>query len=525
MEKVFVYDSTLRDGTQGEGISFSVNDKLRIVKRLDELGIDYIEAGNPGSNPKDLEFFLRASQMELSHAKICAFGSTHRVGVPVQNDKNVISLLSANTPVVAVFGKSWDLHVTEILKTTLEDNLQIIRDTVSFFKAHEKEVVFDAEHFFDGYKQNPEYALETVKAAEDVGADWIVLCETNGGAFPDEVEGITKRVKQVIGAKIGIHCHNDGGMAVANSVMAVKAGASQVQGTVNGIGERCGNTNLCSVIPNLQLKLGYSCILKENMQSLTKTARYVSELANVAHDERQPYVGQSAFAHKGGMHIDGVQKNPKTFEHVDPGAVGNQRRFLVSEMSGRSNLMHVIHDIDPTIEKHSPVTQRIMDKLKEMEFGGYQFEGAESSVELMVRRELGAYRPFFNLEQFKVFIDEPVQAQEYSSSAMIKIEVDGKEEINAAQGEGPVNAMDKALRKALERFYPTIGKIRLSDYKVRVLDSKDATAARVRVLIETTDGENTWNTIGVSTDIIEASLQALVDSVEYKLYLDQKQSQ
>ena len=389
MNKIAIYDSTLRDGAQGEGISFSVNDKIRLVKRLDALGVDYIEAGNPGSNPKDLEFFLRASQLDLKHAKICAFGSTHRVGVKVQNDKNVISLLSANTPVIAVFGKSWDMHVREILKTTLDENIKIIKDTISFFKEHDKEVVFDAEHFFDGYKNNPQYALETIKAASEAGADWVVLCETNGGAFPDEISEIVKIVKGEISAKVGIHCHNDTGMAVANSVMGVLAGAEQIQGTINGIGERCGNTNLCTVIPNLQLKRGYICIPPENMENLTKMARFSSELANIAHDERQPYVGASAFAHKGGMHIDGVKKNPHTFEHINPESVGNKRRFLMSEMSGRSNIIEVINDIDPSIDKHSPITQNIMDKLKTLELEGFQFESAESSVELMVRKELG----------------------------------------------------------------------------------------------------------------------------------------
>ena len=520
MNKIAIYDSTLRDGAQGEGISFSVNDKIRLVKRLDALGVDYIEAGNPGSNPKDLEFFLRASQLDLKHAKICAFGSTHRVGVKVQNDKNVISLLSANTPVIAVFGKSWDMHVREILKTTLDENIKIIKDTISFFKEHDKEVVFDAEHFFDGYKNNPQYALETIKAASEAGADWVVLCETNGGAFPDEISEIVKIVKGEISAKVGIHCHNDTGMAVANSVMGVLAGAEQIQGTINGIGERCGNTNLCTVIPNLQLKRGYICIPPENMENLTKMARFSSELANIAHDERQPYVGASAFAHKGGMHIDGVKKNPHTFEHINPESVGNKRRFLMSEMSGRSNIIEVINDIDPSIDKHSPITQNIMDKLKTLELEGFQFESAESSVELMVRKELGLYRPFFKLIQFKVFIDEPTTDNNYSASAMIKVEVDGKEEITAAQGDGPVNAMDKALRKALEHFYPQLIGVHLSDYKVRVLDSQDATAAKVRVLIETTDGENTWTTVGVSTELIDASWQALVDSIEYRLYAE-----
>jgi len=517
MKKIYIYDSTLRDGTQAEGISFSVNDKIRIVERLDKLGIDYIEAGNPGSNPKDLEFFLRASQLNLKNSKICAFGSTHRVGIPVQNDKNVISLLSANTPVVAIFGKTWDLHVREILKTDLETNLKIIYDTISFFKSHDKEVVFDAEHFFDGYKNNKEYAVKAIQAADKAGADWIVLCETNGGAFPDEVTEITKEAIKYVSAKIGIHCHNDTGMAVANSVMSVIAGAEQVQGTINGIGERCGNANLCSIIPDLQIKRDYICIPLENMRNITKTARFLSSIANITHDERQPYVGASAFAHKGGMHIDGVQKNSATFEHIDPSMVGNKRRFLISDMSGRSNLMSVINDVDPSIEKNSVETENIMKKLKELEHIGFQFEGAECSVELMIRKELGVYKSFFELIQFKVWTDEPAVEENCSSSAMIKIRVDGKEEITAAQGAGPVNAMDTALRKALERFYPQLKKVRLTDYKVRVIDSNDATAAKVSVIIESSDGETNWNTIGVSADILDASWQALVDSVDYYL--------
>ncbi len=522
MKKIYIYDSTLRDGTQGKGISFSVNDKIRIVERLDKLGVDYIEAGNPGSNPKDLEFFDKASKMNLTHSKICAFGSTHRVGVPVEEDKNVVSLLSAGTPVVAIFGKAWDMHVTEILKTDLETNLKIIYDTIAFFKKHGKEVIFDAEHFFDGYKNNPEFAVKAIQAADKAGADWIVLCETNGGAFPDEIADITKTAIDAVSAKVGIHCHNDSEMAAANSVMAVLNGAEQVQGTINGIGERCGNANLCSIIPNLQLKRGYDCIPPENMKNLTKTSRFVSMTANITHDERQPYVGASAFAHKGGMHIDGVQKNSATFEHIDPSVVGNKRRFLISDMSGRSNLIGVINDVDPTIEKNSPETEKIMQRLKELEHQGYQFEGAESSVELMIRKELGVYKSFFELIQFKVWTDEPSVEENCNSSAMIKIRVDGREEITAAQGAGPVNAMDKALRRALERFYPQLSGVRLTDYKVRVIDSNDATAAKVSVVIESSDGENTWHTIGVSADILNASWMALVDSVDYYLLCEER---
>ena len=516
LKKIYIYDSTLRDGAQAEGISFSVEDKLRIVEKLDKIGISYIEAGNPGSNPKDLEFFRRVKGMKLRNIKLTAFGSTRRVGIKPEEDNNVMSLLKADTPVVAIFGKSWDLHVTDILKTTLEENLNMIKDTISFFKDKGKEVVFDAEHFFDGYKENEKHAIASLYAAVEGGADCLVLCDTNGGCSPLEIYDITKRICEEFKVTIGIHCHNDTGMAVANSIVAVQAGARQVQGTFNGFGERCGNANLCTIIPNLQLKMGYECITENDMKNITSVSRYVSEIANVSHDERAPYVGYSSFAHKGGMHIDGVNKNPRSFEHINPELIGNERRILMSEVSGRATILSKINEIDDSITKDSPETKRIIDKLKALEYEGYQFEGAESSFELVIRKELGKYKPFFELNHFRVSVIEP-SGQGFSSSAMIKICVDNEEEITAAEGEGPVNALDKALRKALERFYPQIKDIRLTDFKVRVLDSQKATAAKVRVLIETTDGEDVWNTVGVSTDIIDASWKALVDSIEYKL--------
>jgi len=516
MKKVIIYDSTLRDGAQAQGISFSVEDKIRLVKKLDKLGVDYIEAGNPGSNPKDLEFFERIKNMSFKNAKVIAFGSTRRVNISVEEDANVKSLLKADTPAVAIFGKSWDFHVTEILKTTLDENLKMIYDTVSFFKSRNKEVVFDAEHFFDGYKANPEYAIKTLKAACDAGADCICLCDTNGGSFPNEVFEITQRVVNEFNVDIGIHCHNDTGMAVANSIMAVQAGAKQVQGTLNGFGERSGNANLCTIIPNLQLKLGYSCIPEENMKNLTAIARYASEVANVLHDERAPYVGKNSFAHKAGMHADAVHKNTTAYEHIDPELVGNQRVFLMSEVAGRSAVLNMINQIDNTITKDSPETKLIIEKLKEMEYKGYQYEGAESSFELIIRKILGKYKSFFELCEFKVVVNEP-SVTTANSSAMIKIKVGDQEEITADEGDGPVNALDKALRKALVKFYPEIMEMKLTDYKVRVLDSKAATASKVRVLIESTDSEEVWTTIGVSTDIIEASWYALVDSIEYKL--------
>ncbi|TYQ14960.1 UNVERIFIED_CONTAM: 2-isopropylmalate synthase [Acetivibrio alkalicellulosi] len=521
MKKISIYDSTLRDGAQAQGISFSVEDKIKIVEKLDSIGIDYIEAGNPGSNPKDLEFFERVKKIDLKNSKIIAFGSTRRVNIPVDEDANVKSLLKADTPAVAIFGKSWGFHVTDILKTTLDENLNMIRDTIAFFKSKDKEVVFDAEHFFDGYKADPEYAMKSLKAASEGGADSLCLCDTNGGTFPDEIYEITSKVVKEFKEDIGIHCHNDTGLAVANSIMAVKAGAVQVQGTMNGYGERIGNANLCTIIPNLQVKCGYNCILEESISDFTSTARYISEIANVMHDERAPYVGKYAFAHKAGMHADAVNKNPTAYEHITPETVGNERLFLMSEVAGRSAVLNFVNTIDSTITKDSPQTKLILEKLKEMEFKGYQYEGAESSFELIIRKILGKYQPHFELKEFKVVVNEP-SLSNVNSSAIIKIKVDGQNEITADEGDGPVNALDNALRKALGKFYPQISQIKLTDYKVRVLDSGYATAAKVRVLIESTDGKDVWTTIGVSTDIIEASWQALVDSIEYKLTKDAK---
>jgi 2-isopropylmalate synthase len=514
-KRVYIYDSTLRDGAQAEGISFTVEDKLRITKRLDDFGVDYIEAGNPGSNPKDLEFFRRIKELGLKHAKLTAFGSTRRARIPVQEDRNVLFLLNADTPAVAIFGKSWDFHVTDIIRTSLEENLAMIRETLAFFKEKGKEVIFDAEHFFDGYKSDPAYAMATLRAAVEAGADWVVLCDTNGGSLPTEIAEITQRVVEEIPARIGIHCHNDGGMAVANSIMAVMKGASQIQGTFNGYGERCGNANLCTIIPNLSLKMGYQC-LSASLRELTGVSRYISELANMAHNERAPYVGNSAFAHKGGMHIDGVVKNSQSFEHIDPELVGNKRRFLMSEVSGRSTILSRIQEVEPNITKDSEETQLLIDKLKQLEHEGYQFEGAESSFELLIRRSLGKYKTFFTVKDFKVISEQPWKDLN-SASAMIKVQVDGVEEITAAEGDGPVNALDKALRKALGFFYPQLNRIRLTDYKVRVLNSNGGTAAKVRVHIESTDGKKIWGTVGVSTNIIEASWKALVDSIEYAL--------
>lgn len=522
MARISVYDSTLRDGAQTQGISYSVDDKIKIVERLDALGIRYIEAGNPGSNPKDLEFFARAATLKLANARIIAFGATRKVGIRAADDANVRSLLKAGTAAIAIFGKSWDYQALEILRATLEENLAMIGDTVRYLKQHGKEVVFDAEHFFDGYKGKAEYALKTLAAAVDAGADSICLCDTNGGAFPEEIFEITRVVcARFPNTAVGIHCHNDSELAVANSIRAVQAGATQVQGTINGLGERCGNANLCSIIPNLQLKLGHECIPADAMRHLTSVARSVAEIANMPHNDRAAYVGGHAFAHKGGMHIDAVVKNPISYEHINPDLVGNSRRVLMSEVAGRSTLLARINAVDPTLSKDSPETRRIVDKLKELEHEGYQFEAAESSFELVVRKMLGRYTQFFELVEFKVIVNEPC-VNEANSAVIIKVRVGDQEVLTVAEGDGPVNALDKAARKALERLYPAIGAIRLTDYKVRVLDSDKASAAKVRVLVESTDGHEHWTTIGVSTDIINASWKALVDAMEYKLVRDQE---
>ncbi len=516
MRKIYVFDTTLRDGAQGEGVSFTVADKLKITKKLDEFGVDFIEAGNPGSNPKDMAYFEEVKKLRLRNAKLTAFGSTRRANVAVEEDQNVTALLKADTPVVAIFGKSWDFHVTQIIRTTLEENLNMIRDTVAFFKEKGKEVVFDAEHFFDGLKSNPIYAMNALHAACEGGADWLVLCDTNGGTFPADVAGIVKTVVKRFDVPVGIHSHNDCGMAVANSIMAVMAGAVQVQGTVNGYGERCGNANLCTIIPNLQLKKQLRLVPDSSLCELATLARYFSELANKSLNEYEPYVGNNAFAHKGGMHIDGVLKNTASFEHIPPELVGNSRRMLMSEVAGRSSILKRIQEVAPWLSKESPEVQDIMNRLKSLEHDGYQFEGAEGSFDLVVRRTLGKLRQFFQVLDFTVLAENQWK-EGNSATAVIKVEVNGEQEITAAEGDGPVNAMDRALRRALELFYPQLLKMRLLDYKVRVIDTQQATAAKVRVQIESTDGERVWGTIGVSTNIIEASWVALTDSIEYFL--------
>lgn len=516
MQKVIAYDSTLRDGAQAQGVSFTVEDKLKIVQKLDDLGIAYIEAGNPGSNPKDLVFFERVADLKLKHAKIIAFGSTRKIGIKAADDRNLKSLLSANTDAVAIFGKSWDYQVTDILRTSLEENLAMISDTITYLKQQGKEVVFDAEHFFDGYKDNPEYAMLTLQAAADAGADVLALCDTNGGTFPDEVFELTKLVVERFEADIGIHCHNDCEMAVANSIAAVQAGALQVQGTINGIGERCGNANLCAIIPNVQLKLGLDCIPASHMAELATTARYINEIANVPFNEKAPYVGNDAFSHKGGMHIDAVSKNPISYEHIEPSQVGNQRHILVSEVAGRSAILSKLQQIDPSLTKESEDTKRVLEHLKALEHEGYQFENAEHSFDVRVRKLLGKSKTYFTLENYTIQVEGATETA-LNSKATVSFIVNGQVVKAEGEGAGPVNALDMAMRNALRDTYPAIKEIKLTDYKVRVLDSNLATAAKVRVVIETSDENGSWSTIGVSTDITEASWIALRDAIEYKL--------
>jgi 2-isopropylmalate synthase len=516
---VKIFDSYLRDGAQARNVSFSIEDKIKILKALDKIGVAYVEAGNPGSNVKDKEFFERTKNMKLKNSKLAAFGSTRRKDIKVEDDESVMMLLSAETDTVVIFGKSWDFHVTDVIQTTLDENLAMIKDTVKFFKSKGKEVIYDAEHFFDGYKHNPEYALKALQSAKDGGADCLVLCDTNGGGFPDDIYDVTKLVVEKFGVEVGIHCHNDTGMAEANSIMAVKAGATHVQGTFIGIGERCGNANLATIIANLQIKKNYKCIPKEGLEHLTETARYVAEITNMRLNPSMPYVGLNAFAHKGGMHIDGVTKASNSFEHITPELVGNHRSFLMSEVSGKNSIMKMLQKVDPSITKTSKEAKELVNLLKDMESEGYQFEAAETSFEMLVRKHLGKYKPYFKVLYYRIIEEDQGSSKELSASAMIKIRVDGEEEITASEGNGPVNALDKALRKAIEVFYPNLKEMKLVDYKVRVIDS-GASASKVRVLIESSDGVSNWTTVGVSTNIIEASMLALMDSVEYKLLID-----
>ncbi len=519
MKKVFLYDTTLRDGTQAEGINFSSADKLLIARRLDEFGIHYVEGGWPGSNPKDIDFFKDVRSLRLKNTRIAAFGSTRRAKTPVAQDANVIRLREANTPVVTIFGKSWMLHVTDVLRTTGDENLKMIADTVKYFKKLGKEVIYDAEHFFDGYEGDAGYAVKTLLAAAEAGADTLVLCDTNGGTLPLTIARVMREAALGIGAPLGIHAHNDAGMGVANTLVAVGEGAIHVQGTINGYGERCGNANLVSIIPGLVLKMGLPCIDRKKLSLLTELSRYVDEIANMAPDSRAPYVGVSAFAHKGGVHADAVLKNPRGYEHIEPGLVGNNRRILVSELSGKASVFMKSKDMDLGLKKDEPALKKVLAIIKELESEGYEFEAAEGSFKLLVEKAMERHSPFFDLEGFRVSVEKRKDGQ-LISEATIKVKVGGAFEHTAAEGDGPVNALDNALRKALVPFYPSIADVQLADYKVRVLNAKEGTAARVRVLIESRDKEDMWGTVGVSENIIEASWQALVDSVEYKLMKD-----
>lgn len=517
MRNVKLYDTTLRDGSQREGLSFSVQDKLRITQRLDELGIHYIEGGWPGSNPKDIDFFLAAKRLQLRNSKITAFGSTRRKNIAPEDDKNLQALLKAGTKTVCIFGKSWDVHVTSVLITTLEENLKMIEDSVSFLKNKGLEVIYDAEHFFDGYIKNQEYAMKTIKTAENAGADWLVLCETNGGVLPNEVARIVKEVKQTTKLPLGIHAHNDSECGVANSLVAVEEGVIQVQGTINGYGERCGNANLVSIIANLELKLGIQCIKKGQLANLTEIAHGISEIANVAPDSHQPFVGESAFAHKGGVHVSAVLRQKGAYEHIDPNAVGNAQRILVSELSGAKAIIEKAKEVAKVnLADDQEKVLAIVKKLKKHEHEGYHYEAADGSFALFVMKNLGMYRPLFDLESYKVTMDR-WRSGKYDTEAIVKIRVKGHRFVEVAEGNGPVNALDSALRKALRTAYPEISKIDLVDYKVRVLSEEKGTAANVRVLIEHADEHTSWGTVGVSENIIDASWEALVDGIEYGL--------
>ncbi len=520
VERVAILDSTLRDGAQGEGISFSVTDKLGIVQALDELGVDLIEAGNPGSNPKDLEFFKESLSLKLSRSRIAAFGPTTRKGVAACDDEGLASLLAAGTETVVVFGKSWDLHVRQVLRVGLEENLGMIRDSVAFLKAAGRRVIYDAEHFFDGWAADSGYALKTLRAAMDGGAECLVLCDTNGGSLPSTIGLATAQAARELSSPLGIHAHNDSGLAVANSLAAVEAGALHVQGTLVGFGERCGNANLATIVANLSLKMGRICLCEDSLPRLSRAARRVAEIANVWFDEGMPYVGLKAFAHKAGMHVDAVAKTPLSFEHVPPQAVGNERRFLASEVGGRAVVLELVRRVEPQATKDSPLVGKVLARLKELERAGYQFEGADASLELLMRKAAGKYKPFFELGHYRTIGEQPARDRTRCATALVKIAVDDVAEISAAEGDGPINALDLALRRALERFYPNLAEMRLTDYKVRVIDGSSATAALVRVLIESADSCDAWTTVGVSADIIEASWIALVDSIEYKLIKD-----
>jgi 2-isopropylmalate synthase len=534
--QLWLYDTTLRDGTQREGLSVSIEDKLRIAKRLDQLGVPFIEGGWPGANPKDVQFFWQLQEDPLKQAEIVAFCSTRRPNSTAATEPMLQDILAAGTRWVTIFGKSWDLHVTTSLKTTLEENLAMIRDTIDYLRSQGRRIIYDAEHWFDGYKHNPDYALQTLEAAIASGVEWLVLCDTNGGTLPHEIsqivqdvighlslvisqEPMTKDNGQRTMPQIGIHTHNDSEMAVANAIAAVMAGAKMVQGTINGYGERCGNANLCSLIPNLQLKLGYSCITEDQLTQLTEASRFVSEVVNLAPDEHAPFVGLSAFAHKGGIHVSAVERNPLTYEHIQPEQVGNHRRIVISEQSGLSNVLAKARSFGINLDQLKAEAKQILQRLKDLESEGFQFEAAEASFALLMHEALGGRQKFFEVKGFQVHCDL-IEGKETSNAlATVKLAVDGKNILEAAEGNGPVAALDAALRKALVNFYPQIATFDLTDYKVRILNGHTGTAAKTRVLVESGNGRQRWTTVGVSTNILEASYQAVVEGLEYGLLL------
>ncbi len=521
--KVKIYDTTLRDGTQGEGVAFSVEDKLMIARKLDELGVDYIEGGWPGSNVKDEEFFERARSLDLRHARLAAFGSTCHPRNRAEDDANLKALIEAETPVVTIFGKTWDLHVTKALGITLEENLELIAASVAYLKSNGREVIYDAEHFFDGYAANADYAIETLMAAERGGADWIVLCDTNGGTLTSRLTQVIAEVKRSITTPFGIHTHNDSDLAVANSLAAVESGARQVQGTINGYGERCGNANLCSVTAALELKLGYETIGRERLQTLTQMSRYVAELANLPHRNDLPFVGRSAFAHKGGVHVSAVMRDPATYEHLDPELVGNSRRVLVSDLSGKSNVLYKAAEMGIDLSASKASLQPVVNRIKELEHQGFQFEAAEASFCLLLEEAVGSYTPFFELVSYEVATRRGLN-DGLTSKANVRVSLDGEIKEATSEGRGPVHALDCALRRALSDSFECLNEVHLTDYKVRVLDADKATAAKVRVLIRTRDNEEAWSTVGLSDNILEASWQALADAINYKLHKENQKS-
>jgi 2-isopropylmalate synthase len=520
MKDVLLYDTTLRDGCQAEDDSYTLEYKLRIAENLDDHGNEYIEGGYPGSNERDADFFKEVERLKLRNAKIAAFGTTRKHGVKPSQDVNLKALLGADTSAVTLVGKTWDLHVRDDLRISQKANLELITDSIAYMKKRVDEVIFDAEHFFDGFRANPDYAIDCLKAAEEGGADWIVLCETNGGRLPGDIRDALAHVNRAIKTPLGIHCHNDGELAVANTLAAVEMGATQVQGTINGFGERCGNVNLISAIANLQLKMGKKCVTPAQLKKLREVSQLFYELANIQPNKRQAYVGDSAFAHKGGLHVSGVLKNRETYEHIDPELVGNRQRVLVSDLSGRSNIVYKGKEYGIDLKDAGEAVKTILRRTKELEGQGYEFQAAEASFELLIQEALGKKRKNFNLVGFRVIDEKRKEGEAPISEATIMVQVDGVMEHAAAMGNGPVNALDQALRRALTKFYPSLQQVELLDYKVRVLSSGEGTGAVVRVLIESGDGKERWGTVGVSHNVIEASWQALVDSIDYKLYKD-----